>query len=143
MKALKQGLSYLFDKVKTVEAVDPLTVKFTLDGRYAPFLSALYRLPIIDKKTVMANLGPGDGEMKDWGQAYLASHGAGTGAYKVVSHNPQQETVLAKNPDYFLGVAPKAPDIVRQRYGLEAATVRTLIARGAEGFGRRGIAAPD
>jgi peptide/nickel transport system substrate-binding protein len=58
MKALKQGLSYLFDKVKTVEAVDPLTVKFTLDGSYAPFLSALYRLPIIDKKTVMANLGP-------------------------------------------------------------------------------------
>jgi peptide/nickel transport system substrate-binding protein len=132
MKALKQGLSYLFDKVKTVEAVDPLTVKFTLDGRYAPFLSALDRLPIIDKKTVMANLGPGDGEMKDWGQAYLASHGAGTGAYKVVSHNPQQETVLAKNPDYFLGVAPKAPDIVRQRYGLEAATVRTLIAQGEE-----------
>jgi peptide/nickel transport system substrate-binding protein len=130
MKALKQGLSYLFDNVKSVEASDPTTVKFTLTGPYAPFLSSLVRLPIVDKKTVMANLGPGEGEMKDWGQAYLASHGAGTGAYRVVSHNPQQETVLAKNPDYFLGVSLKAPDTVRQRYGLEAATVRTLIAQG-------------
>jgi peptide/nickel transport system substrate-binding protein len=130
MKALKQGLSYLFGNVKSAEAIDPHTVKFTLSEPYAPFLSALYRLPIVDKKLVMANLGAGDGEMKDWGQAYLASHGAGTGAYKVVSHNPQQETVLAKNADYFLGASPKAPDVVRQRYGLEAATVRTLIAQG-------------
>jgi peptide/nickel transport system substrate-binding protein len=37
---------------------------------------------------------------------------------------------LAKNPDYFLGVPAKAPDTVRYRYGLEAATVRTLIAQG-------------
>jgi peptide/nickel transport system substrate-binding protein len=130
MKALKQGLSFLFDKVKSVEALDPHTVKFTLSEAYAPFLPSLYRLPILDKKLVMANLGPGDGEMKDWGQAYLSAHGAGTGAYKVVSHNPQQETVLAKNPDYFLGLSPKAPDIVHQRYGLEAATVRTLMAQG-------------
>jgi peptide/nickel transport system substrate-binding protein len=130
MKALKQGLSYLFENVKNVEAVDPHTVKFALSKPYAPFISALYRLPIIDKKVVMANLGAGDGDMKDWGQAYLTSHGAGTGAYKVTSHNPQQETVLAKNPDYFLGVSAKAPDVVRQRYGLEAATVRTLIAQG-------------
>lgn len=132
MKALKQGLSYLFANVKTVEAVDTHTVKFTLSEPYAPFLSALYRLPIVDKKLVMANLGAGDGEMKDWGQAYLTSHGAGTGAYKVVSHNPQQETVLAKNADYFLGPSPKAPDIVHQRYGLEAATVRALVAQGEE-----------
>ncbi len=130
IKALKQGLFFLFINVKSAEAVDAHTVKFTLSGPYAPFMSALFRLPIVDKKLVLANLGPGDGELKDWGQSYLSSHGAGTGAYKVVSQNPQQETVLAKNPDYFLGASPKAPDVVRQRYGLEAATVRTLIAQG-------------
>ena len=72
----------------------------------------------------------GEGEMKDWGQAYLSTHGGGSGAYKVVSHNPQEETVMAKNADYFLGVPAKAPDTVRLRYGLEAATVRTLVAQG-------------
>jgi peptide/nickel transport system substrate-binding protein len=35
---------------------------------------------------------------------------------------------MEKNPDYFLGVPEAAPDQVRLRYGLEPATVRTLIA---------------
>ena len=130
MKTLGQGLSYLFTNVEKAEAVDANTVKFTLTGPYAPFVASLVRLPIVDKKTVMANLGEGEGEMKDWGQAYLSANSAGTGAYKVTAHNPQQETVMAKNADYFLGVPAAAPDTVRLRYGLEAATVRTLIAQG-------------
>lgn len=130
MKALGNGLSYLFNSVDKAEAVDAHTVRFTLAEPYAPFVSGLARLAIVDKKLVMENLGEGDGAMKDWGQAYLSGHGAGTGAYKVVSHNPQEETVAAKNAGYFLGVPAKAPDTVRLRYGLEAATVRTLIARG-------------
>lgn len=130
MMAVGQGLSYLFANVEKAEAVDPATVKFTLKEVYAPFVSALSRLPIVDKTLVMANLGSGEGEMKDWGQAYLSTHAAGSGAYKVVSHKPQQETVMAKNPGYFLDVPAKAPDTVRFRYGLEAATVRTLIAQG-------------
>lgn len=130
MKAIGQGLSHLFADVEKAEAIDAGTVKFTLSDVYSPFISALLRLPIVDKKLVMENLGAGDGEMKDWGQAYLSTHAAGTGAYKVVSHNPQEETVMAKSADYFLGVPAKAPETVRFRYGLEAATVRTLIAQG-------------
>lgn len=130
MKTLGQGLSYLFEFVDKAEAVDSATVKFTLKEPYAPFVSTLTRLPIVDKKLVLANLGNGDGAMKDWGQAYLSGHAAGSGAYTVVSHNPQEETVMAKNPTYFLGVPAKAPDKVRFRYGLEAATVRTLISQG-------------
>jgi len=130
MKAIGQGLSYLFAQVEKAEAVDQHTVRFSLSSAYSPFLSALQRLPIVDKKLVMEHLGDGEGEMKDWGQAWLSTNAAGSGAYKVVSHNPQEETVMQKNPDYFLGVPDKAPDTVRYRYGLEAATVRTLIAQG-------------
>lgn len=130
MMALGQGLSYLFTHVEKAEAVDAHTVKFTLKEVYSPFISALTRLPIVDKKLVMANLGEGEGEMKDWGQAFLSTNAAGTGAYKVVSHNPQEETVMAKNAGYFLGVPEKAPDTVRLRYSLEPATVRTLISQG-------------
>ena len=78
----------------------------------------------------MANLGEGEGEMGDWGQAYLSSNAAGTGAYRVASHNPQEETRLTRNEDWFGTVAEGAPDEVRLRYGLEPATVRTLLARG-------------
>ena len=125
-----QGLSFLFGNVESVEAVDARTVRFDLSEPYAPFVSALVRLPIVDRQLVMANLGEGEGEMGDWGAAYLSQHGAGTGAYAVRSHNPQDETVMTRNEGYFLGVGAKAPDTVRLRYGLEAATVRTLIAQG-------------
>ena len=124
-KAIGQGLSYLFGAVTKAEAVDAHTVKFTLDKPYAPFISTLTRLPILDKKLVQANE-----KDKDWGQAWLDTHAAGTGAYTVVSHNPQSETVMAKNPNYFVPIAAAAPDTVHLRYGLEAATVRTLISQG-------------
>lgn len=130
MQALAQGNSYLFGIVQSAEAVDAHTVKITLSEPNAPFLASLVRLPIIDKVTVMANLAAGDGEMGDWGQAFLSGNSAGTGAYVVVSHNPQAETVFARNPAYFLGVPDAAPDEVRLRYGLEPATVRALMATG-------------
>lgn len=130
MQALGAGLSYLFANVESVEAVDEHTVSFVLKDAYAPFVSSMLRLPIVDKQLVMENLGEGEGDMGDWGQAYLSANGAGSGAYKVTAHNPQQETVMAKNADYFLGVPGAAPDTARLRYGLEPATVRTLIAQG-------------
>ncbi len=131
-KALGQGFAHLFEGwVESVEAVDAHTVAFTLTSPYAPFISALVRLPIVDSKTVMANLQDGDfGDMKDYGQAYLSGHDAGTGAYTITSHNPQEESVMVKFDGYFLGVPAKAPDVARMRYGLEPATARTLMARG-------------
>ena len=130
LKAIGKGLSYLFGNVESAEAVDAHTVKFTLKQPSSPFVASLVRLQIVDKKLVMANLGEGDGDMKDWGQTFLSANAAGTGAYRAKSHNPQEETVMSKNADYFLGIDAKAPDTVRLRYGLEAATVRTLIAQG-------------
>lgn len=124
-KALGAGLSYLLGDVQSVEAIDAHTVRFTLSGPYAPFVASLTRLPIVDKALVEANKGD-----SEWGEAFLSANGAGTGAYTVISHNPQEETVMAKNEDYFLDIADAAPDTVRLRYGLEAATVRTLIAQG-------------
>ena len=130
MKAMGQGLSFLLASVENVEAVDPLTVRITLAEPYTPFIASLVRVPIVDSVTVKANIVPGEGEMGDWGQAYLTANSAGTGAYSVVSHNPQEETVLALNPNYFGEVVEGAPTEVRLRYGLEPATVRAMIATG-------------
>jgi peptide/nickel transport system substrate-binding protein len=130
MQALGQGLSFLLASVESVEAVDTHTVRITLAEPYTPFIASLVRVPTVDKAAVMANLGAGEGEMGDWGQAYLSANSAGTGAYMVTSHNPQEETVMALNPDYFGEVAQGAPGEVRLRYGLEPATVRAMVARG-------------
>jgi peptide/nickel transport system substrate-binding protein len=131
VKAINQGFAFLFTEwVSAVEAPDPYTVQFTLSGTYAPFLSTLVRLPVVNKDVVLANTQDGDfGDYGDYGQAFLSEQDAGSGAYKVVSHSPQELTVLEKFPDYFLGFAEKAPDVVRQRYSVESATMRTLMAR--------------
>ena len=117
------GLSYLFAGVTAV-ALDDTTVSLTLETPYAPFIASLVRLPIVDMALVKSS------SESEWGEEFLSQNGAGTGAYSVTSHNPQEETVMAKSDSYFLDVADVAPDTVRLRYGLEPATVRTLIAQG-------------
>ena len=132
MIALGQGYSNLYvDRVKKVEAVDPHTVRFTLAGPYGPFVAALVRLQIVNSKLAKKHQAAGKyGEFGDYSEAWLGAHDAGSGAYAAVSHNPQEETDLVKSKTYFLGVPDHAPDKVRVRYGLEASTVRSLIARG-------------
>lgn len=130
--AMGAGFSPLFRGwIKDAKAVDPRTVRIELVANYSPFLAAMFRLAVIDSKTVMANLKDGSfGEFKDYGQAYLNTNSAGTGAYRPVSHSPQTETVLEKNSAYFLGVPAKAPDRVQIRYGLQGPTLVTLMRRG-------------
>ncbi|MGR3710786.1 MAG: ABC transporter substrate-binding protein, partial [Alterinioella nitratireducens] len=84
------------------------------------------RLPIVDQALVEEHATEDD----PWAESYLSGNAAGSGAYTVTSHNPQEVTVMAVNEDYFLPINDAAPDQVRLRYSLEAATVRTLIAQG-------------
>jgi len=130
--ALGQGFSHLFvDSVEKVEAVDGKTVRFTLKGPYAPFLSALVRLPVVDSKLAKAHQAEGKhGAFGDYSEAWLSANDAGSGAYAVTKQNPQEETTLAKFPGYFLGASAKSPDKVRFRYGLEASTARALLSKG-------------
>jgi peptide/nickel transport system substrate-binding protein len=134
LMTIGKGNSPLFaDRVKDVVAADPHTVKFTLNGTYAPFLEALVRFFVLDSKTVMAHKADGQyGDMGDYGQAWLADHDAGSGAYMAVTHVPESESNLVKFPGYFLGAPANAPDKVRIRFGLPAPTVRELVASGQQ-----------
>ena len=141
MTALGQGFSYLFKGwIKDVVAKDKRTAVVTLAKPYAPFYAALLRLAIIDKDDVLAHKEAGKfGEFGDYGQKYLHDHGAGTGAYRVESHDPQQLTVMRKFKDYFAGHAAKAPDVVRQRYSLKDPTILTFMSRGEQDIANQWI----
>jgi len=123
MQALDGELAYLFEPVKSAKAIDAHTVQFDLRAPYAPFISALVRLPIVDKTLVMAHLDDGAGTMKDWGQGFLSSNSAGSGAYRVDSHDAEEGTVLAKNTDYFLALSDKVPARVSLLPGLDTQDV--------------------
>lgn len=126
---MKRGYSYLFSSVDKVEEVDGAAV-FTLNEPFAPFLAALVRLAIVNKRLVMANLAEGGfGDLGDYGEAFLSTSDAGSGPYMIDEHDPQTGTVMAINTDYFGGFAENPPEVIRSRFGVEAVTVRQLMPR--------------
>ena len=126
-----QGFSFLFGSVESVTALDGSTVQFKTTEPFAPLVASLMRLAIVDKDDVQANTVDGNyGDNGDYGEAYLLSTSAGTGAYKLSEHDPNVKTVLVKNDDYFQGHNAKAPDEVIIKYSVEAATIKALLLRG-------------
>ena len=115
MTALGQGLSALFQgRIASVEATAPHTVVFTLTEPFAPFIASLVRLSIVDSKTVSEHFADGShGDFGDYGSEWLSQNSAGSGAYVAVSHDPQTETVLAVDTDYFLDFEENYPEQVR------------------------------
>ena len=128
--ALGQGYSHLF-AAATASKVDEHTVQLTLPEPNATLLGAMVRLAILNSDLVKANQQPGDfGDNGDYGEAFLSANDAGSGAYWVESHNMQELTVLKKFADYFQPFNAKAPDTVKVIYGMEEATLKTLMIRG-------------
>lgn len=127
-----QGYGFLFaDRVERTEVVDDHTVRFHLKEPFGPFLTTLYRLYILNKDLVEANIKrPGPyGEWGDYGTEFLLTHDAGSGPYMVKEFRVEEELVMVKNPDYWLPIPEEAPDEVRFIGTTEPATIRTMMAR--------------
>ncbi|HEV3492843.1 MAG TPA: ABC transporter substrate-binding protein, partial [Reyranella sp.] len=66
-------------KPENVTAPDPLVVRFKLEASYAPFFAAIPSISIVNPRVIKANEKDGD-----WGKTWLASDGAGSGAYRII-----------------------------------------------------------
>ena len=79
--------------ISKVEAVDSLTVKFSLSIPYTdiPAVTAGYQAMIVSESTVDT----------------LPTKPIGTGPFRFVEYRPGDQMVLEKNPDYFLPGLPK------------------------------------
>ncbi|MDF0601883.1 ABC transporter substrate-binding protein [Psychromarinibacter sp. C21-152] len=86
-------LAFFFSSVDTVEAVDDLTVKFTLSAPYAPFLSNLaYPTGLIVSPAAVEQHG------EDFGR-----NPSGTGPFHFVEWRSNEAVVVEKNADYWDG----------------------------------------
>ncbi len=89
-------LAFFFSAIETVEVVDPLTVKFTLNAPYAPFLSNLaYPTGLIVSPAAVREHG------SDFGR-----NPSGTGPFRFVEWRSNEAVVVEKNPDYWDGAPP-------------------------------------
>ncbi len=88
-------LSFFFSAVENVEVVDAMTVKFTLNAPYAPFLSNLaYPTGLIVSPAAVEKHG------KDFGR-----NPSGTGPFKFAEWRSNEAVVVEKNPGYWDGDA--------------------------------------
>ena len=110
------------------------TVKFTLEQPYAPFLSIIPVLTIVNRKQVEPNV-KGD----DFGFGWLGSNSAGSGAYVVDPANyiPQKQLDLKRNPKHFAGWQhnPKPIESVKAREIAETATRVNALIKGEVDIG--------
>ncbi|MDB5538487.1 MAG: oligopeptide transporter, periplasmic oligopeptide-binding protein [Devosia sp.] len=124
---INQGPANLFADVLapgSVTAVDPKTVKFSLSKTFAPFLTTVPAIMILNADVVKANEGADDG------QTYLSTNVAGAGAYGLKSWDRGSQMTITRNPDYYKGFGPGPIDEVHWIITNDEATVRSLAASG-------------
>ena len=98
-------LAFFFSSVRQVDVIDDLTVRFTLDAPYAPFLSNLaYPTGLIVSPAAVREHG------RDFGR-----NPSGTGPFRFVEWNYNERVVVERNPGYWDGEA-----------GLEAVVFRPI-----------------
>jgi peptide/nickel transport system substrate-binding protein len=104
-KNIKGYGSFLADPIKTVEVVDPQTVRVVLTGPDATFLAALAAgvFSIVDSKTVRAQGGveTAGADALDKAEAWFYTHSAGTGPYVLQRYTRETEIVLDRNERYY------------------------------------------
>jgi peptide/nickel transport system substrate-binding protein len=87
-------------KPENVTTPEPLLVRFKLETSYAPFFAAIPSICIVNPRVVKAHEKDGD-----WGKTWVASNGAGSGPYRIVSegYRPLENLDMEIFDDHFLG----------------------------------------
>src|SRR4029450_1894022 len=107
-------------KIKSIEVLDDLTVRFHTDGPYPLFVERLTAQVIQSEKAI-----------REKGHEWLQENPIGTGPYKLTKWTKKQEHLLARNEDYW-GPKP-AYKYVRIRIIPEQATqIAELISGGVD-----------
>jgi len=115
------------DNVDEAIVADGNTLSITTDQEYATsfVLNCLAAVigSIVDKQLVLENVVNGD-----FGNEWLKTNSAGSGAYKVRKWKPSESISLDSNPDFHLGAPAMKRVIVRHIQ--ESATQRLLLEKG-------------
>ncbi|HCN65548.1 MAG TPA: peptide ABC transporter substrate-binding protein [Pseudomonas sp.] len=104
LMTLKQGPSGAFPEDMVVTVVDPQTIRFTLKTPFAPFLYTLAHNGASVINPLVANKGADT-------NAWLSSHTAGSGPYRLANWQKGQSLTLEPNPHY-AGPAPALKTVV-------------------------------
>ncbi len=134
LKNVQGNPSFLLGNMTSIVATDASTVTITLSEVTPAFLANLANtaLAVTDAAVVQANGGTDaeDASTTDTAETYLNGASAGTGPYVLDSWEPQVETVLTRNDNYW-GDAPyfdkiiitNIPEAATQKVALESGEI--------------------
>lgn len=132
VKNIKGYGSFLADPIKSVEVVDPKTVRIILTGPNAAFLAALAGnvFAIVDSKTVRAQGGvETEGADKlDKAEEWFYTHSAGAGPFVLRRFVRESEIVLERNERYY-GEKPYFREVII-KHVKDPATQALMMQRG-------------
>lgn len=126
VRGLKGPPSARVPAIDSIEAVDDLTVRFTLKNAYPVFSENLTKLFMVSPTAAKAHSTADD----PWGNKWLFDNAVGTGPYKVESWVKGQTVTMVKNPDYWGGWKGNHVDKIILRFVKEASTRRLLLESG-------------
>lgn len=129
LMALQGGYAFLWTSItdeNTVSVVDDLTVEFALTQPFAPFISTLAAIYVVNPTVVQEHEVDGD-----WGQAWLLENEAGSGPYVISRWEPGSMYELSRVPDHWAGWQHEtSPDIFRYMVYREASAARLALEAG-------------
>jgi len=136
--ALGQGAAYVLEPIDRIEVVDDYTVRFYL--KYPAPLDKMLAMPygvyIFSPKVVEYTGAKNytDPKVAEW---FNSGRDAGSGPYKLVKWDPENEVILEKFPNWwgwrergYLLANPNAPDVFIVKIVKDAVTQATLLKAG-------------
>jgi len=113
------------------EVIDKYTVVFHLEKPNVPFLANLLRFFVFNKDLLIQNKKEGQyGEYGDYGKAYLETHDAGSGPYKLNVCKYAELITFDKFKNYWKGWEKNSIDEVRMNIIPEEVTRATMLKKG-------------
>src|SRR5262249_38652045 len=105
VSTINQGAAALFTPIQRLDVLDDLTVRMHLKYPFGPFLRALaspWGPGVVNPKAVKAH----SKNAKDFGQAWLYNHSAGSGPYILESWDKaRNQATLVRNTNWWRGWA--------------------------------------
>ncbi len=122
---LIQNLGITPENMKdTLQAVDDLTFRMTVDKAYAPTyvinVLCATNFSIVDSKLLKSKEVIGSDGASDWGNGWLKTNSAGSGPFMVKQWRPNEVLTIEANPNYY-GPKPKLKRVVWRHIGEESA----------------------
>jgi peptide/nickel transport system substrate-binding protein len=118
--------------VKTVRAVDPMTIEITTDGPDPILPREIPYVYVMPKSWAVEHDAQTPSGVRSDRQTFATMHADGTGPFRLVERTPDSSTILARNPDWWDTAHRTLDRVVIRPIGNDSTRIAAIAAGGAD-----------